>query len=446
VTEEAPGVAERAAAALAIAGVLGRGRTLEAALADRDVVARAGRARAAVQALAYGAIRFAPRMERAVERLLARPWAEQGVEQQALLLLGLFQLEYGGVPAHAAVSTTVAAARVLGLARAAGFVNAVLRRYGRERDACIAEADRTLAGRTAHRQWWVEAVTRDWGEDSEAQLAANNLAPPLWLRAHAARTTTDALAQELEALGHATARSAFAPRAVQLLEPTDVRTLPPFVAGRCSVQDAAAQLAAPLLALAPGQRVLDACAAPGGKTCHMLEEAPEPASLVALDIDQERAGRIEANLARLGLQARVVIGDATRPKDWWDGTPFERVLLDAPCSGTGVVRRHPDIKLLRRAGDLGPMAARQAALLAALWPLLARGGRLLYATCSVLRAENDAVVTAFMAGHPDAVDITESARLILRAAPPAAGVGPGFYLLPGAADTDGFYYACLAKA
>jgi 16S rRNA (cytosine967-C5)-methyltransferase len=446
VTEAGIGVAERAAAALAIAGVLGRGRTLEVALADRDVVARAGRARAAVQALAYGAIRFAPRLERAVERLLARPWTEQGAEQQALLLLGLFQLEYGNVPAHAAVSTTVAAARALGLARAAGFVNAVLRRYGRERAECLAAADRTMAGRTAHRQWWVDAMTRDWGEAAEAQLLANNLAPPLWLRAHAGRVTTEALAAELEALGRATADCPFAPRALRLLTPTDVRTLPAFAAGRCSVQDVAAQLAAPLLALAPGQRVLDACAAPGGKTCHMLEEQPALASLVALDVDRGRTARIEENLARLGLEARVVIGDATQPRDWWDGIPFERVLLDAPCSGTGVVRRHPDIKLLRRPDDLPAMAARQAALLTALWPLLARGGRLLYATCSVLRVENDALVTAFLAEHPDAVDITESARLILRAAPPAAGVGPGFYLLPGAADTDGFYYACLAKA
>jgi 16S rRNA (cytosine967-C5)-methyltransferase len=446
VTQDGAGVAERAAAALAIASVVGHGRTLDSALADRDVVTRAGRARAAVQALAYGTIRFAPRLERAAERLLARPWAEQGAEQQALLLLGLFQLEYGNVPAHAAVSTTVAAARALGLARAAGFVNAVLRRFGREREECLAAADRTLAGRTAHRQWWAEAVTRDWGAAAEPQLAANNLAPPLWLRAHAGRTTTDALAAELDAPCRATARAPFAPRAVQVIPPTDVRILPPFTAGRCSVQDAAAQLAAPLLALAPGQRVLDACAAPGGKACHMLEEQPALAALVALDIDRERAARIEDNLARLGLKARVVIGDATRPRDWWDGTPFERVLLDAPCSGTGVVRRHPDIKLLRRPDDLPAMAARQAALLTALWPLVARGGRLLYATCSVLRVENDAVVTAFLAGHPDAVDITESARLILRAAPPAAGVGPGFYLLPGAADTDGFYYACLAKA
>ena len=440
------GVAPRAAAALAIAAVLEHGRTLEAALAERDVVLRAGRARAEVQALAYGTIRFAPRLERALARLLARPWAEQGAQQQALLLLGLFQLEYGNVPDHAAVSTTVASARALGIGRAAGFVNAVLRRYLRERAQCLADADRTLAGRTAHREWWVDAVTRDWGDGAEALLTADNAAPPLWLRANARRTSSDDLVAELEALGHPCERCAFAPSAVRLITPTDVRALAPFLAGRCSVQDAAAQLTVPLLALEPGQRVLDACAAPGGKSCHMLEAEPELDSLLALDVDPARVARIEDNLARLGLSARVAVGDATRARDWWDGVPFERVLLDAPCSGTGVVRRHPDIKLLRRPEDLPAMAARQSALLGALWPLLARGGRLLYVTCSVLRIENDAVVTAFLTEHPDAVDITESARLIVRAAPPAAGVGPGFYLLPGTADTDGFYYACLAKA
>ncbi|MGH8242582.1 MAG: 16S rRNA (cytosine(967)-C(5))-methyltransferase RsmB, partial [Steroidobacteraceae bacterium] len=211
------------------------------------------------------------------------------------------------------------------------------------------------------------------------------------------------------------------------------------------VQDAAAQLAPRFLGARPGMRVLDACAAPGGKACHLLELEPALAELVALDADPERARRIESNLARLGLTAKIVVADAATPADWWDGRPFDRVLLDVPCSGTGVIRRHPDIKLLRRADDIARFAARQAALLRASWGVLAPGGRLVYASCSVLAAENSAVVGDFLAGEPRAVDATESARLSLPGALPWQLAGPGCALASGAADADGFYYACLEK-
>ena len=227
--------------------------------------------------------------------------------------------------------------------------------------------------------------------------------------------------------------------------PADVNSLPGFADGDASVQDAAAQLAARFLAASPGMRVLDACAAPGGKACHALELEPGIAELVALDIDAGRAGRIEANLARLGLAARVVVGDAANPAGWWDGRPFERILLDVPCSGTGVIRRHPDIKLLRRADDIRRFAAQQAALLRSCYGLLATGGRLVYASCSILQAENAAVVGAFLAEQPMAVDVTESARLLLPGALPWQVAGPGCALASGAADADGFYYACLEK-
>jgi 16S rRNA (cytosine967-C5)-methyltransferase len=211
------------------------------------------------------------------------------------------------------------------------------------------------------------------------------------------------------------------------------------------VQDAAAQLAVPLLGARPGERVLDACAAPGGKACHLLETVPGLAELVALDVDPARAARITQNLDRLGLAARVVTGDALDPA-LLGGEPFERILLDAPCSGTGVIRRHPDIKWLRRPADIGPLAARQRELLAALWPRLAPGGRLVYATCSVLRAENAAVIEAFLAATPAAVDVTESASLAVPGLPPRpTPAGPGLVLLPGLAGTDGFYYACLER-
>jgi 16S rRNA (cytosine967-C5)-methyltransferase len=221
--------------------------------------------------------------------------------------------------------------------------------------------------------------------------------------------------------------------------------LPGFANGDVSVQDAAAQLAPYFIAAQPGMRVLDACAAPGGKACHVLERAPDLAELVALDIDAERAKRIDSNLSRLGLEATVLVGDATNPAAWWDGRPFDRILLDVPCSGTGVIRRHPDIKLLRRAGDIPRFAARQKALVRSCLALLAPGGRLVYASCSVLQAENAEVVRAFLDAGQSAADVTESARLLLPGALPWHLADPGCALPSGAADADGFYFACLEK-
>jgi 16S rRNA (cytosine967-C5)-methyltransferase len=267
----------------------------------------------------------------------------------------------------------------------------------------------------------------------------------MWLRVNARRGARDAYLARLEHAGLAASACAFAPEALRLSEPADVNSLPGFADGDVSVQDAAAQLAPRFLAPAPGMRVLDACAAPGGKACHLLEIEPGIAELVALDVDAGRAARIESNLSRLRLEARVVVADAANPAAWWDGRPFERVLLDVPCSGTGVIRRHPDIKLLRRATDIPKFAAQQSALLAACWGMLAAGGRLVYASCSVLRAENAGVVGEFLAGEPQAVDVTESARLSLPGALPWQVAGPGCALASGAADADGFYYACLEK-
>ena len=267
----------------------------------------------------------------------------------------------------------------------------------------------------------------------------------MWLRVNARRGTRDGYLARLASAGRAAKPCAFAPEALRLAEPVGVDALPGFADGDVSVQDIAAQLAPRLLAAAPGMRVLDACAAPGGKACHVAELEPGLAELVALDIDPARAARIESNLSRLRLAARVVVGDCLRPGGWWDGRPFERILLDVPCSGTGVIRRHPDIKLLRRAADIPRSAAQQAALLRACWDLLAPGGRLVYASCSVLTAENAAVVGAFLAEEPAAVAVTESARLLLPGAPPWRPAGPGCALPSGAADGDGFYYACLEK-
>ena len=401
--------------------------------------------RPATQSIAFGTVRWYFELEACLTRLLDRPGGRQDPELHSLLLVGLYQLLHGATPEHAAVSETVEAARALGRQRAAGLVNAILRRFQRERGTILAAAHQDLAARFAHPPWMLDAFARDWPDRWESIAASGNRAPPMWLRVNARRGTRDAYRARLAAAGLAADACDFAPEALRLAEPTDVNALPGFADGDVSVQDAAAQLAPRFLGAAAGMRVLDACAAPGGKACHLAELEPGLAELVALDVDSGRAARIESNLARLGLAARVVVADVARTDDWWDGRPFERILLDVPCSGSGVIRRHPDIKLLRRSADVARFATQQSALLAACWGLLAPGGRLVYASCSVFVAENAAVVARFLAGEPQAEEVTESARLSVPGALPWQVAGPGCALASGAADADGFYYACLEK-
>jgi 16S rRNA (cytosine967-C5)-methyltransferase len=401
--------------------------------------------RPATQSIAFGTVRWYCELDACLARLLDRPGGKQDPELRALLLVGVYQLLHGATPEHAAVSETVEAARALGRPRAAGLVNAILRRFQRERAGIMAAAHQDRAARFAHPPWMLDAFERDWPGRWESIAAAGNCEPPMWLRVNARRATRDAYRARLESAGLAAEACSFAPEALRLAEPTDVKALPGFADGDVSVQDAAAQLAPRFLAATAGMRVLDACAAPGGKACHLAELEPGLAELVALDVDAGRTARIESNLARLGLPARVVVADALKPDSWWDGRPFERILLDVPCSGSGVIRRHPDIKLLRRITDIARFAAQQSALLAACWNLLAPGGRLVYASCSVFVAENAAVVGRFLAAEPRAVEVTESARLSLPGALPWQVAGPGCALASGAADADGFYYACLEK-
>jgi 16S rRNA (cytosine967-C5)-methyltransferase len=419
-----------------------RGRRLEDAVASSTAD---GAPRPATQSIAFGTVRWYPELEACLARLLDRPGAKQDPELRALLLVGLYQLLHGATPEHAAVSETVEAARALGQPRAAGLVNAVLRRFQRERAEILAAAHGDRTAKYAHPAWMLDAFARDWPERWESIAAAGNGEPPMWLRINAHRGTRDDYRARLADAGLDGEPCEFAPEALRLAEPMDVHALPGFADGDVSVQDAAAQLAPRFLGAGPGMRVLDACAAPGGKACHIAELEPGLAELIALDIDAARATRIESNLARLGLPARVVVADAADPGTWWDGRPFERILLDVPCSGSGVIRRHPDIKLLRRPADVARFAAQQSALLAACWNLLAPGGRLVYASCSVFSAENAAVVGAFLAAAQRAVDVTESARLSLPGALPWQVAGPGCALASGAADADGFYYACLEK-
>jgi 16S rRNA (cytosine967-C5)-methyltransferase len=357
---------------------------------------------------------------------------------RAALLAGLAQLDAGIGAPYAAVSGTVAAVRELGRPRLAGLANAVLRRFLREREALLAALPDDAVQRHQHPQWLIDALRRGWPDDAERILAANNAPAPMTLRVNRRRSSRAAALDALDAAGLAATAHPQLPDAIVLAEPVDVHALPGFDAGVLSVQDGAAQLAADLMDIAPGLRVLDACAAPGGKAAHLLEREPT-IDLLAVDESAPRAARIGDTLARLGLSATVRAADATRPADWWDGRAFDRILLDAPCSGSGVIRRHPDIRRLRRASDLPALCALQDRLLDALWPLLARGGRLVYATCSVLADENARRIAGFLARTPDASALDAVPGWFGRAS------GAGRANLPGDDGLDGFYYAVLAR-
>jgi len=360
-----------------------------------------------------------------------------------LLAVAAHQVEYSRNAPEATVDAAVDAARVLGIKRATGLVNAVLRRFVSERAAIFERVDANLAARTAHPRWLVEQVCTAWPQQAAELLVANNVHPPMILRIDLSRTTAADYVAQLAAGSIGSHLIQWAPAAVGLDRPVAVSDLPGFAEGLVSVQDAGAQLAAVLLDASPSMRVLDACASPGGKTGHLLELLGEDADVTALDIEAGRVGLIAENLKRLSRTAHLCIGDARDPGTFWDGRPFERILIDAPCSSTGVIRRHPDIKLLRRAADVPAFAATQLAILRAALTLLAPGGRLLYSTCSVLPEENDQVVAALIGSEPAVVPV---ALPYAERVPGAIERRLGVQLLPGAAaGTDGFYYACLEK-
>jgi 16S rRNA (cytosine967-C5)-methyltransferase len=377
-----------------------------------------------------------------VDLLLERP---KGVAQElhALLVASAHQIEYSRNPPQTTVHAAVDAARLLNHDRATGLVNAVLRRFAREQDTLLGRVDKKLDARTAHPSWLLARLKAAWPEQAFADLlAANNAHPPMVLRLDLSRRRREEYLDELRAAGVAAEAVAWTSTAVRLEHPIPLSNVPGFREGLVSVQDAGAQLAAPLLDARPGMRVLDACAAPGGKTGHLLEHTDGLAELVAVDIDDQRVSRIEENLRRLNRTAKLVVADIRQPDGFWDGRPFDRILLDAPCSSTGVIRRHPDIKLLRRSEDIPSLAEVQLEILQAAFSLLAVGGRLLYCTCSVLPDENQAVLERFLGVEPAARPVPLTAEL----APGALSRGQGLQLLPGAeAQTDGFYYACLEK-
>ncbi|MGI9211808.1 MAG: 16S rRNA (cytosine(967)-C(5))-methyltransferase RsmB [Methylococcaceae bacterium] len=425
----------RLIAARVLEQVLGQHKTLTMALDDVLPSIHKENDRAFVQALCYGVCRWYFLLDAQLSALTQKPIKDMQI--RLLALIGLYQLRFTRVKPHAAVAETVSAAQRKAWAKP--LLNALLRTCQRE----LTEREQNPEAETtpqhhAHPEWLAAAIRDAWPEQADSILLANNQLPPLVLRVNLSRLTRDDYLKKLEDAELKASPSADCPTAVILDQPVPVSRLPGFAEGWVSVQDSAAQFAAGLLELQAGQRVLDVCAAPGGKTLHILESCPELAQLVALDSIAARVTRINENLKRGGYTAEVITGDARQTADWWNGALFDRILLDAPCSATGVIRRHPDIKLLRTPEDLEELPLLQAEILEAIWPLLAPGGFLVYATCSILPRENRLQLDEFIARHPD----VEVQHLNLPHAIPA---GHGVQILPGESGMDGFYYAKLKK-
>ena len=425
----------RATAARVIGAVIG-GLSLNQVLPEKlnDV---SERDRALLQQLSYGTLRQSPRLQAILKQLLDKPLRDKDRDVQGLLLCGLYQLDSTRVPDHAAVAATVDATRALKKPWAKGMTNAVLRRYLREREQLTQALDEAAAA--SHPAWLFQKILTQWPAAAAAIIDANNQQPPMTLRVNRGQASRDDYISSLKGHGIAAKAGCLSKHAIQLAVPIDVWDLPEFSAGRVSVQDEAAQMAALLLQAGAGERVLDACAAPGGKTCHILELQPELAELVAMDIDELRLQKVSENLQRLNLKATLITGDAASPPAALQPASFDRILVDAPCSASGVIRRHPDVKLLRRESDIAPLADQQLCILRGLWPLLKTGGTLLYATCSILDEENSQVIQRFLTEEGDAaLSGTEMAG--------SESVTSGRQLLPSSGGTDGLFYATLKKA
>lgn len=408
-------------------GQVRQGVSLPAAL--RQLAAPSPQARGAIQDLAYRTMRNLGRADTLIAHLIPQPPAAPVRDLLAVALGLLAAPGPAAYAAHTIVSQAVhAAAADAATVYAKGMVNAVLRRFLREQTHWLAKLNHNMLARWSHPTWWMAAVQRAYPEHWESVLQTGNNHPAMTLRVN---TQQQSLAHYLDRLAQqGIAAEAVGPQAIRLERPLPVAAIPGFTAGEVSVQDAGAQLAAPLLAPANGMRVLDACAAPGGKTCHLLELAPE-AQVLALEADAARAERIHDNLRRLGIMATVQIGDAGHPATWWDGRPFDRILADVPCSASGIVRRHPDIRWLRRESDLAQLQAEQRRILQALWPLLAPGGKFLYVTCSIFPEEGETQANWLQTTFADAERLPAPGQLL-------PTTGPGV-------DHDGFFYALFQK-
>lgn len=428
----------RAIAARALQRVSYQGESLTDVFQHTTIQTLAVRDQAWVRNVCFGAVRWHGRLGAILRELLDKPMKASDKDIECLLRLGLYQIIYQRTPDHAAVSETVAASRALKKAWAGSLVNGVLRRFLREQDAILAKADQIESAQYSFPTWLADRIKQVWPHDWQAIMTASNEHPPLSLRVNALQATREQYLERLQQANLQAEPIAQTEMGIHLSEAVAVTELPEFAQGLVSVQDAAAQQAAMLLACEAKMRVLDACAAPGGKTCHLLESYPD-IDLWAVENSEKRIKQVYENLTRLNLSATVKLADAANLAAWWDGRAFDRILLDAPCSATGVIRRHPDIKLLRKKTDIATLQQQQAALLQALWSVLKPGGCLLYATCSILPEENNLQVEQFLQTQPDArvkeIKVTWGRELSV-----------GRQILPGEQGMDGFYYALLEKA
>lgn len=423
----------RALAAQCCFQVVEQGRSLSEVLPEAQQQLHDGKDQALLQEICFGVLRHLPQLDHVCRQLMAKPLVKKLRPLQFLLYVGIYQLHWLRIPDHAAISETVEAARLLKGKSMTGLINGVLRTVQR-RPELLQFDQLPVTVQYSHPGWLVQMLQQDYPEQWQHILQANQQKAPLWLRVNQQQVSISAFRQALTESGIEHQQPlAELPEAIVLTQACDITLLPGYHDGWFSVQDGAAQYAAALLEPRNEQRILDACCAPGGKTSHILELAPK-ARVLALDVDAKRLQRVHANLARLKHQATVLAADASEPASWWDGEPFDRILLDAPCSASGVIRRHPDIRWLRKASDIAALADIQAKMLQQLWPLLKPGGILLYATCSVFRQENQQQLTQFLQRTPDA-------RL-----QPIHGHSNGWQILPGQQQLDGFFYAKVMKA
>ncbi len=425
----------RMAALEALSEVLDSNRNLSESKALSNI--RDSRNAAFARHLAYGVLRWKSALEWLAAELLSKPIKRRERAVQRLLLLGLQQLWHDQTASHAAINETAECARSLGKPWAVGLINAVLRRFQRERTSLLEKLDQSEQ-RYAHPAWMLAQLQADWPQQWQSIVEANNKQAPLWLRINRQRVERENLSKDLSAAGFEVSDHPFARDAICIKPAAPVIKIPGFEKGCLSVQDPAAQLARDLLNPEDGERILDACAAPGGKTAHLLESCPG-LQLTVLDKHPDRTEQIHQNLVRLGVKAEVKTADATDTASWWNGELFDKILLDAPCSATGVIRRHPEIKWLRTNDQVDAAVQIQASLLAALWPLLQPGGILVYATCSVLKRENSGQILQFLEQHSDAVEVSPAVEW-------GTVESSGRQILPGDAQMDGFFYAVLRKS
>lgn len=430
----------RAIATQVLTEVLLNQQSLTEALPKFKKLCRKPEDAAFVQALCFGFLRAYPRLQFIAKQLMNHPLKPRDADLLFLICLGLYQLIELNTKPHAAISETVEATRQLDKPWASGLVNAILRQYLRQKDTLLSSIAENEEALYQHPEWLIQEIRKAWPLDWENILEANNKQAALVLRVNLQKITRDHYLEVLIKAGINAHAVKELPAGIILETPCEVTKLPGFSEGLVSVQDGSAQWAASLLDLSEGMQVLDACAAPGGKTAHMIELEPKLARLLALDISEERSAKIKENLKRLQLNAEVLTADANQIKTWWDGVLFDRILLDAPCSATGVIRRHPDIKFLRQKNDIPNYTKQQLRLLKNLWSCLKHNGRLLYATCSVLPAENQNVIEQFLNDEPSAFLLPFPCKIEWGAA-----LAVGHQFLPGQNGMDGFYYAGIGK-